>query len=46
LKDWQRDAIAEERFNGSALLNVRGEFDITAGEVIDRFAEKRGKLYS
>jgi len=35
LKDWQRDATGEERLNGSVLLNIHREIDITAEEVIN-----------
>jgi len=45
LKDWQRNAVGEERLNGSALLNKHREIDITAEEVINKFVEKRRQFY-
>jgi len=39
LNDWQRNAIEEERLNSSALLNIHRKIDITAKEVIEKFAE-------
>jgi len=39
LKDWRRNTNGEERFNGSALLNIRREIDITAEEIINKFTE-------
>jgi len=39
VKDWQRNAVGEERLNGSTLLNIHREIDIKAEEVINTFAE-------
>jgi len=39
LKDWQRNAIGEEWFNGSVLFGFHGVIDITAENVINKFAE-------
>lgn len=45
LKDWQKNAIGEERLDGCALLNIHRDIDITAEELINKFVEKRRKCY-
>jgi len=36
--------LEEERLDGNALLDIHREVGITADEVIDKFAAKRGRF--